>query len=123
MTEPQSPPSDPLRTAWRVGSFAEFWPYYLREHAQPLTRRLHVIGTLIGLALLIAAFFGGPMLALVGIMVGYALAWIAHFQVEGNRPATFSHPLWSLRGDLKMTWLYVTRRLDGELRQHRIGLS
>lgn len=111
-----------LRDVWNVRSFTEFWPLYLREHSQPLTRRIHVLGTLTGLALLIASFFGGPVLALVGIGVGYTLAWIAHFQVEGNRPATFSHPLWSLWGDLRMTALFVSGRLDAELRRHGIGV-
>ena len=121
-TATESPPNR-LRQAWAVASFAEFWPLYLGEHSQPLTRQIHVAGTLISLALLLAACFGGPVLGLIGLIVGYALAWIAHFQVEGNRPATFSHPWWSLRGDLKMTALFLAGRLDGELRRHRIGLS
>lgn len=121
VTENSRPPN-PLRRAWTVTSFAEFWPLYLREHSQPLTRRIHIAGTLIGAALLFAACVGGPMLALIGVIVAYSLAWIAHFQVEGNRPATFSHPWWSLKGDLKMTVLYLTGRLDAELQRHRIGL-
>jgi hypothetical protein len=125
-TTPRDPHLDaasPLREVWRARSFTEFWPIYLREHSQPLTRRLHIIGTLIGLGLLAASFFGGPVLALVGGIIGYSLAWIAHFQVEGNRPATFGHPLWSLLGDLRMTGLFLAGRLEAELRRHQIGLS
>ncbi len=121
MSEPS--PVLPLRAAWQMRSFAEFWPYYLREHSQPATRYIHVAGTVTGLALIAASFLGGPMLALVGVMVGYALAWVAHFQIERNRPATFSHPLWSLLGDLRMTALFLGGRLNGELRRHRIGLN
>ena len=111
---------DPLRQSWKLRSFDDFWPVYLAEHRHPLTRQMHVAGTLLAVFLLGASLFAGPALALVGIAVGYALAWIAHFQVEGNRPATFSHPLWSLLGDLKMTALFVSGRLDGELKRYKL---
>ena len=88
-----------------------------------MTRWLHVCGTLCGLLLIIASCFGGPFLALLGVAGGYLLAWYAHFKVERNRPATFSHPWWSLRGDFLMTWLFITGRLDAELRRLGIGLS
>jgi hypothetical protein len=94
---------------------------YLRQHSRPLTRYIHVAGTIIGTALLVAALFAGPALALVGIVLGYAMAWFAHFRVEGNRPATFGHPFWSVLGDFKMTALFVAGRLEAELRRHRIG--
>ena len=117
---PHSSADPSLYKSWKLRSFGDFWPLYLAEHRKPLTRHLHVAGTLLAVVLLFSALFAGPALALVGIATGYALAWIAHFQVEGNRPATFSHPLWSLLGDLKMTVLFLSGRLDGELR--RFGL-
>lgn len=122
MAAPPPHHPNPLHEAWRPRNFGEFWPLYLREHSRPLTRRLHVLATVTGIALLAASWFGGPVLAVVGIVVAYSLAWIAHFQVEHNRPATFSHPLWSLIGDLRMTALFLVGRLDAELRRCRIGV-
>jgi hypothetical protein len=31
--------------AERIGSFQDFWPYYLSEHRDPRSRRLHFLGT------------------------------------------------------------------------------
>ena len=36
-------------------SFAQFYPYYLSEHADRTSRRLHVVGTGCALAQLVAA--------------------------------------------------------------------
>ena len=86
----------------RIQSFNEFWPYYVSEHKNMTNRRLHVIGTslaflFIGLAILKAKW----ELALFGLFCAYTFAWVGHFVFEGNRPATFKYPLWSLRADLK----------------------
>ena len=99
-------------------SFAEFWPFYLREHSKPLTRALHYGGTSMVVALAMLAAFSGQWRWLLAIpLAGYGFAWIAHFRVEKNRPATFTYPLWSLAADFRMWWLWVTRRLEPELRK------
>ncbi|TCZ55413.1 DUF962 domain-containing protein [Roseicella aquatilis] len=104
--------------AERFGSFAAFWPYYLREHAAPATRAVHVAGTWAGVLLLLAAILVGPWwLALLAPVVGYGCAWLSHLLIERNRPATFTHPAWSLLGDLRMAWLAATGRLGAELRR------
>lgn len=97
-------------------SFADFWPYYLREHSRPRTRMLHYIGTTLVVALAIAALLSGRWLLLLALpLAGYFFAWVAHFTVEKNRPATFTYPLWSLAADFKMWWLWLTGRLRPEL--------
>jgi hypothetical protein len=97
-------------------SFAEFWPFYLREHSKPLTRAYHYIGTSIVIAIAAYALLAGQWLWLLAMPVaGYLFAWLAHFTVEKNRPATFTYPLWSLGADFKMWWYALTGRLGPEL--------
>jgi len=98
-----------------ITTYAEFWPFYLREHAKPETRILHYIGTAMtfGFAA-VAIMLGGWWWALVPL-AGYGMAWPAHFAVEKNRPATFTYPLWSLISDYKMFFLFISRRLSAHL--------
>jgi hypothetical protein len=97
-------------------SFAEFWPFYLREHSKPRTRALHYAGTTLVVAILLFAILAGRWFWLLAIpLAGYGFAWFAHFAVEKNKPATFTYPLWSLAADFKMWWLWLTGRLEPEL--------
>lgn len=103
-------------------TFDDFWPYYLSEHSDPTNRALHFAGTTGALAVLgysVAA--RKPRLLALAPVVGYGAAWIGHFLIEKNKPATFTHPLWSLMGDFKMAGLMATGQLDDELR--RLGLE
>jgi hypothetical protein len=100
----------------RYESFGEFWPHYLREHSRPATRRLHYAGTGLVLALAGAGLASGDWRLLAAVPpAGYGFAWFSHAVLERNRPATFTHPLWSLAADFRMAWLWATGRLDPEL--------
>ncbi|QJX46305.1 DUF962 domain-containing protein [Hymenobacter taeanensis] len=84
-------------------TFAEFYPRYLRDHQQRGTRVLHFIGTTLFLALTgLAVFRQQPWLVLAGVVAAYGFAWVGHFFVEHNRPATFQHPWLSLLGDFRL---------------------
>jgi hypothetical protein len=102
----------------RLSSYAEFWDFYVLEHRQPATRRLHFIGTALGLVLLVWILRSGNLIYLPGCLaVGYSFAWFAHFFVEHNKPASFKYPLWSFVSDYKMMWYMLTGRMDAEVRR------
>jgi hypothetical protein len=97
----------------RYQSFAEFWPYYLNEHSKPATRALHAVGSLAAIASLIGLIIIGKWwLFPLAFVPGYGLAWVGHFFVEKNRPATFTYPMWSFMGDWKMLALMLTGKLE-----------
>jgi hypothetical protein len=97
-------------------SFAEFWPFYLREHSRPRARALHYVGTSLVVLIALAAVASGNWWLLLAMPVaGYAFAWTGHVAVERNRPATFTYPAWSLAADFKMWWLWITGRIGPEL--------
>jgi hypothetical protein len=102
----------------RIRSYREFWPFYVAEHRRPATRRLHFIGTTGALlCVLAAAVTRKPSLLLAALLIAYGIAWIAHFFVERNRPATFRHPFYSLIGDFHMYGLMWAGRMDEEVRR------
>jgi hypothetical protein len=107
----------------RYGTFEEFWPFYVREHQKKSTRIMHFVGTTAA----VATFATGLLLRkrwmmIVAPVLGYGPAWISHFFIEKNRPATFKYPLWSLKADFVMWKKIVTGQMDAEvercLREH-----
>ena len=87
----------------RFNSFKEFYPYYLEEHKLARTKLFHFIGTLAAILFLIAlAYTRNPLFILGALLSGYGAAWISHFFVEKNKPATFKYPFYSLLGDYRM---------------------
>ena len=96
----------------QFSSFKEFYPYYLQEHKNRTSRRLHVIGSLLVLAILAIAIATTTwMLLWLLPVVGYGFAWVGHFFFEKNKPATFKHPIYSLMGD----WVMLKDVLTGRL--------
>lgn len=97
-------------------SFEDFWPFYVREHSNPTNRRLHFVGTSGALLTLASAVITGRWRrALLAPLCGYGAAWVGHFLVEKNKPATFQHPLWSLRGDFVMYAKMLAGTMDAEV--------
>lgn len=97
-------------------SFAEFWPFYVREHSQTATRVLHAAGTTASTLMIVGLLATGRWRWLpAALVVGYGFAWVGHFFVEHNRPATFKHPLWSLLADYKMVALMLSGRMGEEV--------
>ena len=95
-----------------LNAFAEFYPFYLSEHANRTCRRLHFVGStlaLVCLALLLAT--GNAWWLLAGLVAGYGFAWIGHFGFEKNKPATFKRPLYSFMGDWVMYKDIWTRKI------------
>lgn len=102
-------------------TYAEFWPFYLREHAKPATRGIHYVGTIASMVVLVWAVATQNWWWLLAVPVfGYAPAWIGHFFIEKNKPATFQAPLWSLISDYRMCALWLSGRLGDELMKHQI---
>lgn len=87
----------------RYRTLAEFWPHYVREHRHPGTRWLHFVGnTNLCCWLLLALIRRDLRLVLWAVVSSYGFAWVGHFGVEHNIPATFRYPLMAGVCDLIM---------------------
>lgn len=105
-----------MKKSKKIQSYQEFWPFYLRQHRKPVTRALHYVGTTLALLAAISFFRSGHWAYLVVMLVGsYGFAWVGHFGVEKNKPATFTYPLWSLFSDFRMYALWLSGGIGAEL--------
>ena len=94
-------------------TFREFYPFYLSQHANPICRALHFIGSWLVLAILaIGIVSGNAWWFAVMPVAGYGFAWVGHFFFEHNRPATFKYPLYSFIGD----WVMYGQILLGKVK-------
>lgn len=93
--------------------FEDFYPYYLSQHLDVTCRQLHLLGAILGIITLVFILVSHQWLFLeLPLLIGYGMAWIGHFFFEKNKPATFDHPLWSLRGDYRMLRDMITGQLQ-----------
>tara|TARA_Y100000588_G_C13401987_1_gene563643 strand:- start:59 stop:370 length:312 start_codon:yes stop_codon:yes gene_type:complete len=94
-------------------SFKEFYPFYLSEHSKSLTKIFHATGSLCVIAILIFSLltYNFKILYLTPL-IGYGFAWISHFFIEKNKPATFKYPLYSFIGD----WVMLKDLMTGKIK-------
>lgn len=100
----------------RFNSFRSFYPYYLREHANPKCRLMHYLGSTLVLLMLAWIVFAAAWLWLICLpLIGYGFAWFGHFVFEHNKPATFQYPWYSLAADWVMYKDFLTGQLNARL--------
>jgi len=94
-------------------NFSEYYQFYLSEHSDRANRRLHFFGSLLSTVAFIVAIFTKLWIALILVpFLGYGFAWIGHYFVEKNKPATFTYPIYSLIGD----WVMFKDILVGKIK-------
>lgn len=90
-------------------TFEEFYPYYLDQHRHTGTRVTHFLGiSLFFLFAITAIIQQNAWFVLMGVVSAYLFAWIGHFFIEKNKPATFKYPWMSLKGDFKLYFEILT---------------
>ena len=103
-------------------TYKEFWIFYLNENSNPATRKMHVFGTILGLIILgCAIFYHSWNLVLLALVVGYGFAWVSHFFIEKNRPATFKYPWKSFWADMKLLVMTITGEIEEEIELMKKG--
>ncbi|XP_054780173.1 uncharacterized protein LOC129287915 [Prosopis cineraria] len=98
-------------------SLEDFWAFYMNQHSKPSTRRWHFVGTLFSIIFFLCSILFSWWFLVFVPLSGYGCAWYSHFFVEGNVPATFGHPFWSLLCDFKMFGLMLTGGMDREIKR------
>lgn len=95
-----------------IHDYHEFYRFYLTEHRNINSRRLHVLGSSLGLYFFTQAVRQRQAKYVAyGLIAGYACAWVGHFYFEKNKPASFKQPLYSFISD----WRMLTDILCGNL--------
>lgn len=106
----------PNRAQHPIRTYRAFWPFYLQEHSKKETRAMHYAGSAVAIASIAAGIFVSPLFYIGAAVGGYGFAWVSHFFIEHNRPATFTYPVWSLVSDFRMAGLWALGRLTPHLK-------
>ncbi|MCY0879478.1 MAG: DUF962 domain-containing protein [Firmicutes bacterium] len=102
-------------------SFYAFWVEYLHQHELLATRLWHFVGTSAALVSALLALITWHWIYLVvAVVVSYGCSWMGHFVVERNRPVSFRHPIWSLRADLLLFQMMLTRGLKESINTFKL---
>jgi hypothetical protein len=105
---------------YKYKTLSEFYPYYLTEHQDPISRALHFIGTGGFIFICIYAIVTQNWwLLLLGPVCGYGFAWVGHFVFEKNKPATFVYPVYSLSSDFIMFFHIITFQIGRKLKESK----
>ncbi len=100
----------------RIESFEEFWPFYVKEHAKKTTRMFHFVGTTAAVTCAAAGvLLRKKWLVALAPVLGYGPAWVSHFFIEGNKPASFGYPAWSFKADFIMLAKMARGEMDAEV--------
>ena len=82
-----------------------------KHHASsgwPMIATIDSTGLLLALGLTFFCIFSQNWILLILVpIIGYGFAWLGHFFVQKNKPATFQWPLYSIMGDFKMVFLTI----------------
>lgn len=95
-------------------TFEEYYQYYLSLHQNRWCRRLHILGQLATIVLLVFIICMGGwywLLLLLLPFVVYPFAWAGHFLFEHNQPAAFKNPFWAKLCDWRMSWDILRGRI------------
>lgn len=102
----------------RYETLEEFYSFYLTQHQHPVSQRLHVFGSLLGILLVVGWIYEGTYIKIpLGLVIGYSCAWLGHFVFEKNRPATFQYPFYSFVCDFKMMKDFFSGALPERLQE------
>ena len=101
--KPEFEPTPEPKFELPIQDYSTFYRFYLTEHRNIMSRRLHVVGSSIGLYCVSKAIRQKKAkYVLYGLLAGYACAWVGHFVFEKNKPASFKQPVYSFISDWRM---------------------